>query len=123
MSVGRTRYTEMYVRMADFGFNVKVISYEDLVLRTEGVMEEIADFLAKKHKDKVKVVTTKAKSHGGSIGRTEAINKIKSRTWLRGVAKNDLTAICERLDAGLLRQFGYDDCFTSLEPAIVGRKL
>merc|ERR1719313_2821733 len=115
-------YTEMYLHMKDLGFKVKVIAYEDLVLRTEGVMEEISDFLDKDHKDKVKVVTTKAKNHGGSVGRTEAINKIKSKSWLKGVAKADLTAICERLDVDILRQFKYDDCFDHTGSA-VGRKL
>ena len=112
-------YTEMYLRMDSLGFSVKVIRYEDLVLRTEDVIEEIGEFLNLKRNGSVKVMETTAKNHGHSVGRAEAINKIRSRSWLSGLPKADLAAICERLDADLLQRFRYEDCANQS----AGRKL
>jgi hypothetical protein len=101
-----------YQHMKDFGFSdAVVIRYEDLVLDTEGQLQRIAHVLNLPAPSIVRQVHGPAKTHGNANGRAVAIQKLKNKPYLQQYTFLEKTAVCDRLDKGLLRDFDYGgDC-------------
>lgn len=102
-------WTEDYGHLEDFGFKRSlVISYEDLVLDTEGVLEKIAHLVNVPPPATVKQKHRPAKTLGG--GRAEAMRKLASKSWLYRYTDGELQAACARLSPELMSRYGFHDC-------------
>lgn len=103
-------WTDDYGHLQDFGFRRSlVISYEELVLDTEGVLDKIAHLVGVAPPATVQHKHRPAKPLGG--GRAAAIAKLSGKTWLTGYAPGELKAACARLSPELMQKYGFGgDC-------------
>jgi len=103
-------WTKDYGRLEEFGFRQNlVISYEDLVLDTEGVLHRIAQLVGVPPPATVQQKRAPAKS-GPGHGREKALAKLRSKAWLNGYTPAERTAACARLSKQLMDRYGYHDC-------------
>jgi len=103
-------WTQDYSRLEEFGFRRNlVISYEDLVLDTEGVLHKIAQLVGVPPPATVQQKRAPAKS-GPGHGREKAVAKLRSKSWLNAYSPAERAAACARLSAPLMAQYDYHDC-------------
>lgn len=107
--------TADYDRLSDFGFSRSlVIRYEDVVLDTEGVMAKLGSLLQldAPAAGSLQQVDGPAKDGGSCLGRQQAIDKLKSKGYLKLYHDSEKQEACQRLDAELTFEHGYVDCST-----------
>lgn len=91
-----------------------VVTYEEMVMDTEGVLGRIAAALGKPAPKKVEQQHGPAKFHGNSLGRLAAIQKLESKSYLKTYTDKQRHQVCDRLDKALMHKRLYHDCDTWL---------
>jgi len=104
-------WTKDYDNLNQFGFSkFVVVRYEDVVLHTEQVLAEIATTAGLPKPSYVVQQHAPAKMHGQSNGRAAAIQKLKSKSYLRLYSPQGRKAACARLDKTVMARHDYHDC-------------
>ena len=83
---------------------MKIVEYENLVLNTESVFRDLANFLG------IQIATftnieSPAKDHGGASGRDAAVAKIKNKAYMitsPWSSDGYAAAVCHNLDSGMM---------------------
>jgi len=93
-----------------------VITYEELVFESEGVLGRIAKLANVPLPSSVKVVNEQVKGDVQKVNDTRqlAMTRIQARTYLSVYNSQDLLDVCSRLDEGAMQRYGYTDCKDSL---------
>jgi hypothetical protein len=104
-------WTKDYDKLNTFGFQkFVVVRYEDVVLQTEQVLADIATAAGLPAPAMVMQQHAPAKTHGASNGRAAAIQKLRSKSYLRLYSPQNRKAACARLDKPLMAKHDYHDC-------------
>jgi hypothetical protein len=105
------RWTEEYDALPKQGFKqVVFIRYEDMVLETEAVLDEIGQAISQEPPSHTVHVHGPATAHGRSNGRSEAIMKLNGKGYLRAYSPAELHTACQALDRTAMQKHGYTDC-------------
>mmetsp|Transcript_63107 Transcript_63107/g.137140 ORF Transcript_63107/g.137140 Transcript_63107/m.137140 type:complete len:301 (-) Transcript_63107:156-1058(-) len=102
-----------YKRLMEAGVpNVVTVRYEDLVVRPEEVITEIANALDLTLPESILSVDRAAKASGDPSGRQEAVDKINNKSYLENYLQSELDAACTSLApwSSVLEEFSYDVC-------------
>lgn len=87
-----------------------IIRYEDLIRNPFGELDRIAAHLGMAHPAPWLMRSTSAKSHGDSLGRRAALQKLRYKTYLDEYFPNQTTTACRLLDAEMMTAYNYLDC-------------
>jgi hypothetical protein len=105
------RWMEEYDELPRLGFKqVLFIRYEDMVLDTEAVLDEIGHAIGREAPKNAVQVHGPAKTHGRANGRQEAIMKLNSKRYLHSYSRAELQTACKVLDRRVMEEHGYTDC-------------
>lgn len=107
------RWTKAYEPTLSGLFNTfMVVTYEDLVLRTEETVIGIAQTLNLTLPNKIDVIDEPAKTHGRPVGHDAAIDKIEQREYLALYTPTELKEACRQLTTFpiTLALYNYTDC-------------
>lgn len=87
-----------------------VIRYEDLVLDPQGTMRKVADLIGVKLPGEIQYPLEPAKNHGRAVGYSEAVEKIRKKTYLLNYSKAEIFEACDLLKDSAAEAFAYHDC-------------
>lgn len=104
------QWTEAYEQVAEHMEEGIIIRYEDLVANPELELTRLAKRLGISPPAEFEIMATSAKTHGESIGRNEALDKIQSKTYLDEFFVFQRAQACERLSNKRMRNHDYHDC-------------
>mmetsp|Transcript_116006 Transcript_116006/g.205381 ORF Transcript_116006/g.205381 Transcript_116006/m.205381 type:complete len:390 (+) Transcript_116006:44-1213(+) len=84
---------------------VLIVSYEDLLLDPNLVMQQIAEATGQKLPADVNVLSLASKNHGSPVSRQQALDRLRNRSYLNEFANNTagLALLCRDLDKGLIK--------------------
>lgn len=105
------QWTDAYQHASQFfSSGGYVLRYEDLVANPELEMHRVANHLGISAPTQLSIMTTSAKTHGESLGRTGALLKIKTKSYLDDFFLFQRVQACSRLAAKLMGAFKYHEC-------------
>jgi hypothetical protein len=109
------KYTNGYLDLQRSGLfkKVLIIRYEDLVLKPERIVAQIAESTGVPLDGELVLAERASKSTGHANGREKAVKKIKTRGWLQHISISVRPLICEQLNmtlGALLRYNNTDVC-------------
>eukprot|EP00747_Dinoflagellata_sp_TGD_P093119 gnl/TRDRNA2_/TRDRNA2_165649_c0_seq4.p1 gnl/TRDRNA2_/TRDRNA2_165649_c0~~gnl/TRDRNA2_/TRDRNA2_165649_c0_seq4.p1 ORF type:complete len:281 (-),score=15.78 gnl/TRDRNA2_/TRDRNA2_165649_c0_seq4:48-890(-) len=84
-----------------------IVSYEDLVLHPAQVIQQVARAfdIADPGENHISIIEEGAKSHGLSLGRNEALVKLRNRSYMREITQEGLRMLCGGMDRDLWEGF------------------
>jgi len=77
--------------------SVDFVPYEDLVRAPEDTVRKLANTLGVR-KEEVVLIEKAAKIHGKARGRSEAMDRLKNRSWLKNMSIIQRSVVCAGLD-------------------------
>lgn len=107
------RWTKAYEPTLGSLFNTFIVmTYEDLVMRTEETVIGIAQTLNLTLPEQIDVIDEAAKTHGRPVGHDAAIEKIKHREYMALYTPEELKETCRQLAVfrDSMAQYNYTDC-------------
>jgi hypothetical protein len=106
-------WTTQYHALGNYGFasdKTIIVSYEEIVLDTEGTLARIAKTLGKPAPVSMKQVQAPAKNHGQPNGRIQALAKLRQKSYLHDYSDIQRREACRLLNKNLMKSHGYSDC-------------
>lgn len=104
-------YMQDYEASSRYGYGkVVLVRYEDLVMQPGVELRRIGDALGIQPAAQVVHQLTPAKNHGMSLGRAQAMEKLRSKSYLHMYGNGDRSKACARLDKPMMQRHGYRDC-------------
>ena len=104
-------WTQAYHHADRYGFKSHlVIRYEDLIRDPFDQLDRIAAHLGIAHPQPWEIRSSSAKSHGESLGRRAALQKLRYKNYLDEYFPNQTTIACRLLDAAMMLEYNYLDC-------------
>jgi len=106
-------WTHDYENLDFFGFeHWLLIRYEDLVISTVSVLSRIAAVANLTAPTRVQQVNENMSPRPeAGTGRATAIEKIRTRSYIKQFSFKELQQACSRLDEAMMLRHGYSDCF------------
>lgn len=100
-----------YDQLHKFGFDKgMIVRYEDLVLKPEETLTNIAEMLGTSTPHLFHHVNGIVSPFSQSHDRSGAIERIQTKSYLKAFTKPQLHDACSRLNQDLMLRHGYDDC-------------
>jgi len=106
-------WTAEYGNLMEMGFGkVVVTSYEEIVLDTEAVLGRVAEAMELPAPQKLKQQMAPAKYHGKPNGRMQALEKLRTKSYLNLYTDEQRYEVCYRFNQTLMHAYQYHDCDT-----------
>lgn len=110
-------YVRGYKRLAaalDGNVTLSIVRYEDLVERPSQVIRQVGRQLFRPAPHRIAILEDNQRSFDGAAeGRSRALQKIRSKSYLKELAGLDLGFVAGALDAALVEEFSYQDVLDS----------
>lgn len=104
-------YMRDYESSARYGYSkVVLVRYEDLVMQPGVELNRIGSALGIQPAAAVVHQLAPAKNHGMSLGRAQAMEKLRSKSYLHSYGNGDRPKACARLDKSVMQRHDYNDC-------------
>lgn len=108
------KWNGAYSYLTRYGFaDAIIVRYEDLVADPQAFIADLSSRMNLTLPSLgAQLVTKAAKTHGKAVGRGEALDKIKQRTYLSEFEDGELPDACMRIQryGRLAQSFAYNDC-------------
>lgn len=106
-----TEWVSAYQSWAECGFaHALIIKYEDMVERPQEVLVSVANHLGIEVPSYWRIMDIPSKTHGMSLGRSEALNKIESKEYLNEYFGTDRIDSCKHLNREVQLSLNYTQC-------------